>query len=61
MMFASAPSSWLAHPIVVGTLAFAAVTAVVGYLATAGRRPVIRCFVSAGLFVLTMGAGLQYL
>lgn len=54
-------SAWLSQPIVIATVAFAVVIAVVGFLATADRRPTTRYVAAAGLFAATLGAGLQYL
>ena len=60
-MVTSAFSAWISHPVFLSTVSFAAVIAVVGYLATADRPPAARRIASVGLFAVAMGAGLQYL
>ncbi|MCP1582010.1 hypothetical protein [Pseudoxanthomonas mexicana] len=60
-MITSALPAWISHPVVLATVSFSAVIAVVGYLATADRPPVTRRCASAGLFAVAMVAGLQYI
>lgn len=61
LALALASSGWSIHPVVVATLIFAVAIALIGFLATADRRPITRCFASLGLFALATGAGLQFL
>mgnify|MGYP001362433251 CR=1 FL=1 len=51
----------LFNPVVLGSLAFSIVLAVVMFLATAGSRRLTRCIATSTVFALGIGAGLQFL
>ena len=57
----SAFRSLLIHPVVLGSLVFAVVLAVVMFLATAGSCRRTRYIATSGVFALGIGAGLQFL
>ncbi len=57
----SAAGDLLFHPVVLGSLAFSVVLAVVMFLATAGWRRRTRYIATGTVFVLGLGAGLQFL